>query len=422
MESSYKERHVTWLENFYDLIVAIIVFQLSRNLNQDVSVYGFLSFVALFIPVVWSWVGVTFYATRFETDDLVHRLLMLLQIAAAAFMAVSVPDGLLGKNSTWFALSYALIRAILVIEYLRTGRHVPAASQLTIRYSIGFSIAAAIWFVSVFVPYQPPIRLLLWVIGMAVDIGTPIFFARQLSVRFAPHVHHLPERFGSFTIIVLGISILGVVDGISAHNWTVPSMICAGLGLGIAFSLWWIYFDTVDGSEIKALRENKQIGTYITWLYIHFPLLIGFTALGVSIEHIVLSNQTLALPSSEKWLLCISAFLCLLTLGVIQMTSAMTTTIATTTTTNSTANNSANSIPPSTPPSSLSANSKKKTRTYTAAIYSIVAAIAVLVIGAILKDGIFILPTGLIGIMAIACTGQVILDVRRHPHHRFPKF
>src|SRR5438128_8231872 len=86
--------------------------------SQDVSIYGFLSFVALFIPVCWSWIGVTFYSTRFETDDLKHRLLMLLQIAAAVFMAVNVPDGL-GKNSGWFALSYAVIRTILVIEYLR---------------------------------------------------------------------------------------------------------------------------------------------------------------------------------------------------------------------------------------------------------------------------------------------------------------
>ena len=225
-------------------------------------------------------------------------------------MAVSVPDGL-GKNSTWFALSYAIMRTILVIEYLRTGRYVPAARQLTSRYSIGFSIAAGIWFLSVFVP--PPIRLILWILGMGVDIGTPLLFARRLSVQFAPHVHHLPERFGSFTIIVLGISILGVVDGIAAHNWTVPSIISAGLGLGIAFSLWWIYFDTVDGSEIKALRENRQIGIYISWLYIHFPLLIGFTAFGVSVEHIVLSNQSLFLPPSEKWLLCISTSLCLLT-------------------------------------------------------------------------------------------------------------
>ncbi|MFL6460720.1 MAG: low temperature requirement protein A [Nitrososphaeraceae archaeon] len=397
---SYKEHHVTWLENFYDLIVAIIVFQLSRDLNQDVSVYGFLSFVTLFIPVVWSWVGVTFYSTRFETDDLAHRLLMLLQIAAAAFMAVSVPDGL-GKNSSWFALSYTIMRTILVIEYLRTRRHVPAARQLTTRYSIGFSIAAGIWFASIFVP--PPIRFIMWIIGLAADIGTPLLFARQLSVQFAPHVHHLPERFGSFTIIVLGISILGVVNGIAAHNWTASSIISAGLGLGIAFSLWWIYFDTVDGSEIRALRENKQIGIYITWLYIHFPLIIGFTAFGVGIEHVVLSNQALALPSSEKWLLCISTFFCLLTLGVIQMTSAMTTT---------------NPISSS----SSSSASSKKSITYIAAIYSMVAAIAVLVIGTILKDGILTLPAVLIGIMAIACTGQVILDVKRHPHHRFSKF
>jgi hypothetical protein len=44
------------------------------------------------------------------------------------------------------------------------------------------------------------------------------------------------------------------------------------------------------------------------------------------------------------------------------------------------------------------------------------------VIGAILKDGILILPAFLLGIIAIACTGEVILDVRRHPHHRFSKF
>jgi low temperature requirement protein LtrA len=397
---SYKEHHVTWLENFYDLIVAIIVYQLSRDLNQDVSIYGFLGFVALFIPVCWSWIGVTFYSTRFETDDLIHRLLMLLQIGAAVFMAVSVPDGL-GKNSVWFALSYAIMRTILVIEYLRTRRHVPAARQLTTRYSIGFSIAAGIWFASIFVP--PTFRLFLWIIGLGVDIGTPLLFARQLSVQFAPHIHHLPERFGSFTIIVLGISILGVVNGIADHNWTVPSIISAGLGLGIAFSLWWIYFDTVDGSEIRALGENKQIGIYVTWLYIHFPLIIGFTAFGVSIEHVVLSNQALALPSSEKWLLYISTFLCLLTLGVIQMTSAMTT---------------SNPISSS---SSSSANSKKA-RTFIAAIYSIVAAIAVLVLGATLSDSIPILPVFLIGIVAIACTGQVILDVKRHPHHRLSKF
>jgi len=387
---SYKERHVTWLENFYDLIVAIIIFQLSRDLNQDVSIHGFLSFVLLFIPVWWSWVGVTFYSTRFETDDLTHRLLMLLQIAAAIFMAVSVPDGL-GKNSGWFALSYAVIRTILVIEYLRTRRHVPVARQLTTRYSIGFSIAAGIWFVSVFVP--PPIRFVLWVIGLAVDICSPLLLGRHLQVQFAPNVHHLPERFGSFTIIVLGILLLGVANGIAPHNWTLASIISAGLGLSIAFSLWWIYFDTVDCSEIRALRENKQIGIYVTWLFIHFPLIIGLTAFGVSVEHLVLSNQTLALPTPEKWLLAASIFLCLLTLGIVQMTSAITN------------------------PISSSAKSRRAVKQI-AAIYSIVAAAATFVLGVTLS----LLPVFLIGMVAIACTALVVIDVKRHRYHRFPKF
>jgi low temperature requirement protein LtrA len=105
MENLEKERHASWLENFYDLIVAIVVFQLSSILNHNVSVSGFLAFIALFIPVFWSWIGVTFYNTRFETDDVGHRLLTLLQMAAAAFMAVCVSDGL-GKYSSGFALSY----------------------------------------------------------------------------------------------------------------------------------------------------------------------------------------------------------------------------------------------------------------------------------------------------------------------------
>ncbi len=50
-------------------------------------------------------------------------------------MAVCVSDGL-GKYSNGFALSYAATRAILVIEYLRTGRNVPATRPLVIALDI----------------------------------------------------------------------------------------------------------------------------------------------------------------------------------------------------------------------------------------------------------------------------------------------
>jgi low temperature requirement protein LtrA len=384
LENIEKERHSSWLENFYDLIVAIVVFQLSTNLNHNVTAYGFLGFVALFIPVWWSWMGVTFYNSRFETDDLTHRLLTLSQIAAAAFMAVCVPGGL-DKNSAGFAISYASIRGILVIEYLRTGRHVPSTHTIIRPYSIGFSIAAGIWLASAFVP--PPFRYILWIVGLVIDIATPTLFTLRTSATFAPNIFHLPERFGIFTIIVLGISILAVVDGISNHHWTTPSILDAALGLGIAFSLWWTYFDSVDGSEVRAFYTQRKVGIYICWLYIHLPLLIGFTALGVAIEHSVLSYQYQPLPEADKWLMCISVALCLSALGIINITSEKT---------------------KFTPTVSVG-------RRFTMSLYALIAA-SIIIFIAIVEGGL--LPVYLMSIMAAACGGQVILDIRRHPHHR----
>ena len=387
---SYTDRRASWLESFYDLIVAIVVLQLSINLSHDVTINGFFKFVALFIPVFWAWIGVTFYATRFGTDDMIHRFLMLLQIGAFAFMAVNIPDGL-GSNSGWFALSYAASRAILIVEYLRAGRHVPEARKLTRSYSIGFSISTAIWLASVFVP--TPLRFILWIIGLAVDIGVPVLFTKRFSMQFAPHTKHLPERFGLFTIIVLGIAILGIVDGIATHQWTISSMVTAALGLGMTFSLWWLYFDNLDGSEIKALRENRQLGVYVTWLYIHIPLIIGFTALGVGVEHVVLSNQSLALPSSESWLLCVSTSICLASIGVIEITSAK---------------------------SNATLVILKWSEKYTEAICNLATAGVVLIIGATLSNTL--LPVYFMAIIAAGCVAQVILDIRRHPFHLEYKF
>ncbi len=234
---------------------------------------------------------------------------------------------------------------------------------------------------------------------MTIDIGTPLIFTRNATLHFTPHVQHLPERLGLFTIIVLGISILGVVNGIAPHNWTLYSILSSGLGLGIAFSLWWIYFDSVDGSEIKDLQKNKRVYIYLIWLYIHFPLIIGFTAIGVSVEHVVLNNQYNILSDSVRWLLSFSAFLCLFSLGIIQITSIMT-----------------GSSPVT------GATKSKRIKKYSAGIYSISTGLGVLIMGIFLSNHIFLLPVIFIGIVAAACIGQVILDVKRHPHHRFSKF
>jgi low temperature requirement protein LtrA len=318
--SNSKNRHATWLELFYDLVFVVVIFQLAHNLEDDFSLYGFLVFLALFVPVWWSWTGAVFYATRFDTDDLGHRILVLLQMIGAAFLAVNVSDAL-GNGSVGFALSYAAIRIILVLEYVRTGisKSFSSATPLIRRYSIGFLCAAIVWIISAFIP--PPFRFVLWGIGLVIDFATPITVGR-LHSQFAPHISHLPERMGLFTIIVLGESVLGVVPGISNTEFDIYSMVILGLGLSIPFSLWWLYFDSVDGAPIRALQEKGRIGLYSLWLFGHFPLVAAIASVGVGIGYIISNAHESALSYPEQWLICGSVALSLGAQGILNLSSA----------------------------------------------------------------------------------------------------
>jgi low temperature requirement protein LtrA len=386
--STNTNRHATWLELFYDLVFVVVIFQLAHNLEEDFSLYGFLGFLALFVPVWWSWTGAAFYATRFDTDDLGHRILILLQMVGAAALAVNVSDAL-GNDSAGFALSYAAIRIILVLEYVRTGisKSFSSATPLIRRYSIGFLCAAIVWIISAFIP--PPFRFVLWAIGLVIDFATPIT-AGRLHSQFAPHVSHLPERMGLFIIIVLGESVLEVVAGVQKWGeFNIYSMSILGLGLSIPFSLWWLYFDNVDGAPIRALREKGRIGIYSLWLIGHFPLVVAITSVGVGLGYITSKANGLALSYFEQWLLCGSVALSLGAQGVLHLSSAY---------------------------YYLYTGS---TQDYRASIrwatYRIISAGMILLIP-ILR--IPLSPFLVVCILAAICIAQIVIDLKQHPHHR----
>jgi low temperature requirement protein LtrA len=83
-EGGEEERHATWMELFYDLLFAAVVAQLSLQLSHDLAPFGILKFALLFVPVWWAWIGQAFYATRFDTDDLGHRLFIMLSTCPSA--------------------------------------------------------------------------------------------------------------------------------------------------------------------------------------------------------------------------------------------------------------------------------------------------------------------------------------------------
>jgi len=197
-------RRPTWLEGFYDLVFAFAVTQLAGRLAQDASPAGVAGFVFLFIAVWWAWVGTTVYFDRFDRGQRWLRLAVGAQLLAVAALAVHVDDAL-GSGSRDFALAYALIRLILVGLYWEVHRrHDGHGQAIAGHYAAGFGAAAAIWLVSALMPV--PARFGVWAVAMVVDYATPLT-ARHLQQRVQLDPSHLPERFGLFTLIVLGESI-----------------------------------------------------------------------------------------------------------------------------------------------------------------------------------------------------------------------
>lgn len=309
------ERHATWTELFYDLVFVVAVAGLANRLLHTVSWGGALAFMGLFVPLWWAWASFTFYADRYDTDDAGQRLMAIVQIVAIAFMAVSI-SGDVADSSTAYALSYVLARVALIAMYARARRHVPATQKLVTGYLTGFAIELVPWVVSIFVP--TPWRYLLWAVGLAISFYTP-WAVRKIQAQVPLDVSHIPERFGLFTILVLGESIAAVVAGLSHHEWATVPAITGAIAVVIASGLWWMYFDNQEGSVVRRDPSLQRAWRPTVWLFSHLPLAMSLTAVGVGLDLAVEHDPAKSLSDPERWLLVGALAAAMLSMGVIHI-------------------------------------------------------------------------------------------------------
>lgn len=306
-----ESRHASALELFFDLVLAVAIAALGELLAHDTSLRGFLRYGALFVPVWWAWVGYTFYADRFETDDLFYRLLVLLAMLAIAGIALNTSLAFTSRSaSRVLAASYAAVRLILLALYARAYRHEPRARPLCGSYLIGFSIGAACWLASVFV--DPPLRYELWAAGLAVELATPLLSVSAIK-RVPYHASHIPERLGSFTIVVLGETVALTVTGVTSRLHPAASLIAAG-GFFLAAALWWIYFEFVDDSPMRGGMLAGQ-----TYVYGHLLVFLGITATGAGVLLAIRTGNAGELSAGARWALCGGPAVFLAAIGVIHL-------------------------------------------------------------------------------------------------------
>jgi inward rectifier potassium channel len=135
--------------------------------------------------------------------------------------------------------------------------------------------------------------------------------SRELALERPPDGRHLSERYGLLTTMVLGQALLSILSGLGGAT-AQAAAITTALVLVLLCSLWWLYFDDVAGSSIRAERAAPFV-----WVYAHLPLLLGITTIGAGLRRLVRADPELAMDDVVRGLLAGGLCLTLLALALI---------------------------------------------------------------------------------------------------------
>ena len=308
------DRKVTWTELFFDLVFVAAVAQVGTPLAAHFSFGELGRFAVLLLVIWWAWHGYAVYATRFDTDDVAERAATFLQMVAVVFMAANAEQGLDSASSAGFAAAYAVMRFILVGRYLRAAfRGGPRGVARD--HASGFGAAAIVWLVSSIAP--APWRYALWIVALAIDLGTAVVASRH-TVAAPPHASHLPERFGLFTLILLGEAMVAIMKGIQHQpEWSVSAAATALSGIGVMCVVWWAYFDRADAAGHRPVSCKADSRRLAAWSAAHPPLYLGVALFGMANEHAVRGGGWHVLHGQEAALTALAVLSIAGALGIL---------------------------------------------------------------------------------------------------------
>ncbi len=276
-----EHRTATPLELFYDLVFVVAIAQAASHLHHAVASghvgEGLLSYGMVFFAIWWAWMNFTWFASAYDTDDIAYRLAVFVQITGSLILAAGVPRAFDVHDFTVATLGYVVMRLALVSQWLRAARSDPRRRSSAHRYALGVSVCQVGWVALLFAPGELELPGFFGLV--AAELLVPAWAERAAPTTW--HPEHITERYGLFTIIVLGESVL-------AASFAIQAAIQAGNGAGqiatiiiggllIVFSMWWLYFDQPAYDLLTSLRRA------FLWGYGHFVIFASAAAVGAGL-------------------------------------------------------------------------------------------------------------------------------------------
>jgi low temperature requirement protein LtrA len=311
------DRQVSTLELFYDLVYVAVVSRAAHHLAEHVSLRGAADFAVVFALIWIAWTNGSLYLELHGREDGRTRNIVFAQMSVLVLLAVFTAEAADGTGRA-FALVYAAFLAIQTSLWFTVWRQDrrdhPEFVAATRAYTTGMGASVAVILVSAFLPADP--RLLVWA-GFAIAwiIGILLLGRRTqggLDVGMPP-TDSLVERFGLFTIIVLGEVVFGVVNGLSSAQRDGKTVTTGMIALWLGFGFWWIYFDLVGRRLPRG--EGGAVGS---WALSHLPITGSIAAAGAGMVSLVGHAHDASTPASTAWLLSGAVALGLLALVVTE--------------------------------------------------------------------------------------------------------
>ncbi|MER7750959.1 low temperature requirement protein A [Kitasatospora sp. NPDC097643] len=276
-------RVATPLELFFDLCFVVAVGQAGRELAHALAQGhygdGLRGYVLAFFAIWWAWMNFTWFASAYDCDDVPYRVTTLVQIAGVLILAAGVPRLFEDQDLVLAVTGYVVMRLAMVTQWLRAAASEEGeARRVALRYAAGITVCQVAWVVVLVLPHG--VRPYLIPIGVLAELAVPVF--AELRMQTSWHPHHIAERYGLFTLIVLGETVaaatVAVQSAVDEHEELGRLVPVAVGGLLICFSAWWIYFARPVHEH---LRSNRQA---FAWGYGHYLVFGAAAAIGAGLE------------------------------------------------------------------------------------------------------------------------------------------
>ncbi|MGW3099651.1 low temperature requirement protein A [Streptomyces sp. NPDC001102] len=276
-----EHRAASALELFFDLCFVVAVAQASSAFEHEMVSgrpgHGLLGYALVFFAIWWAWMNFTWFASAFDTDDVPYRLLTLIQIVGALVMAAGIAKALGHGNFTVITWGYVVMRLAMVSQWLRAAVTDRARRRSASRYAVGILVLQAGWLVRLALSADG--GTVTFAVLAALELMVPVWAERADGTTW--HPGHIAERYGLFTLIVLGESVmaagLAVGAALDSHQGLGAILPIALGGLLTVFALWWMYFAQ------DAPRRLRTQRTAMWWGYGHYVVFAAAAAVGAAL-------------------------------------------------------------------------------------------------------------------------------------------